>query len=75
MKGGDNMKWSPILHGVSAIAGVLGLLALFAAWFARAEGTVLGLTQAHLFNDAMSLLLASIAFGLGTLIHMKQEKS
>ena len=67
------MKWSPILHGISAITGVLGLLAIFGAWIATANGSFLGVSEQHLFNDAMSLLLASVAFGIGTLIHLKEE--
>ena len=67
------MKWSPILHGISAITGVLGLLALIAAWIAGA-GNFLGFSQEVHFNDAKTLLLASIAFGIGTLIHLKEEK-
>ena len=59
---------------MTAIAGVLGLLSLFGAWLATAKGTALGLSESHLFNDTMSLLLVSVAFGVGTLIHMQQEK-
>ena len=68
------MKWSPILHGISATAGVLGLGALIATWIASVNGQFLGMTEEHLFNDATGLLLASIAFGIGTLIHLKGEK-
>ena len=68
------MKWSPILHGVAAIAGVVGVLALLGAWIAGSEGNVLGFDQAHLFEDAKSLFLASIAFGVGTLVHLMEEK-
>ena len=67
------MKWSPILHGFSAITGVLGALALLAAWIAG-DATFLGFNQGHLYNDSMTLLLVSIAFGIGTLIHFKEEK-
>ena len=67
------MKWSPILHGIAAIAGVLGVLTLVAAWIAG-SGTFLGFTQAHLFEDTKTLLLVSIAFGIGTLIHLKEER-
>lgn len=69
------MKWSPILHGVSAVSGILGLLSIIGAWLARESGTVLGLSQGHLYNDATVLLLASVAFGVGTLIHRAKEVS
>jgi len=68
------MKYTKILHGGAAIAGVLGVLSLISAWIAEIGGTFLGLSQAHLYNDAMSLLLVSIAFGIGTLIHIHLEK-
>ena len=67
------MKWSPILHRIALVSGVLGVLALIAAWIAS-SGTFLGFTQAHFFEDAKALLLVSIAFGIGTLIHQNQEK-
>jgi len=68
------MKWSPILHAVAAIAGILGVLALFTAWIAAYQGSFFGFSEEHWFNDAKSLFLASIAFGIGTLIHLKEEK-
>ena len=68
------MKWTPILHGIAATAGVIGILALLAAWIAAANGSFLGLSEEHFFNDAKSLLLVSIAFGIGTLIHRQEEK-
>ena len=67
------MKWSPLLHGIAAITGILGALALISSWLAG-TGTILGLSQNHLFNNATGLLLASIAFGIGTLIHMQQGR-
>ena len=66
------MKWSPILHGIAAVAGIVGALALIAAWIAG-QGTFFGLPQEHFFEDAKALLLVSIAFGIGTLIHLKEE--
>ena len=68
------MKWSPILHGVAAVSGVVGVLALIGAWIATANGSFLGLSEGHLFNDAIALLLVSIAFGIGTLIHHYEER-
>ena len=69
------MKWSPTLHGISAIAGIAGLLSLIGAWIAGLTGTVFGLNEAHLFSDANALLLVSIAFGIGTMIHLQEEKN
>lgn len=68
------MNCTPILHATSAITGVLGLISLIGAWIAGSDGMVMGFDQAHLFNDAQSLFLASIAFGVGTMLHMKMGK-
>lgn len=68
------MKWSPILHMIAMITGIIGFLALVGAWIATVNGTFLSQTEQHLFNDAISLLLVSIAFGIGTLIHQNEEK-
>ena len=62
------------MHGIFAIAGVLGVLAIIAAWVAG-SGTLFGLSEGHFFEDAKALLLVSIAFGIGTLIHLKEEKN
>lgn len=71
------MKFSTILHGVSAVTGVAGLLALVAAWVSGAmAGDFWGFSQAqqHLYFDAITLILLSIASGIGTLVHFKEEK-
>ena len=67
------MKFSQILHGIAAISGVVGFLALIVAWVAGTNGTFIGFSQQHLYNDTTGLLLISIAAGLGTLIHLKLE--
>jgi len=67
------MKWSPILHMVAFISGILGVLALIGAWIATVNTSFLGLSEGHLFNDAIALLLVSISFGIGTLIHHHEE--
>lgn len=33
-----DIKWSPILHAVAAISGILGVLALVSFWIAAAKG-------------------------------------
>lgn len=68
------MKWSPLLHTIAALAGVFGVIAIFAGWILGFRGTLFGLSQAHLFNNGMMLLLISIAFGIGTLIHQREEQ-
>lgn len=69
------MKWSPILHGIAAFAGILGVVALLWFWIASAsDGIFLGITAEHAHDDAVALLLVSIAFGIGTLIHRSQEQ-
>lgn len=69
------MKWSPILHSIAAIAGVLGLLVALGGFVAEINGDFLGYSREHIFADAAILLLISIAFGIGALIHRSQEKT
>jgi len=65
------MKWSNVLHWISAISAVIGVLFFLAALF---NVSLLGLSRSNLFNDAPTFLLISIAFGVGTILHMKLEK-
>ena len=67
------MKWSPILNGVAAISGVVGFLVLVMWWVALFREGTSPFSAEHLYDDAIALLLLSIAFGIGTLIHQKQE--
>jgi len=68
------MKWSPILHGVAAISGVVGLLALVMWWIALLREGASPFSAEHLYDDAIAFLLLSIAFGIGALIHQQQER-
>ncbi len=54
---------------------MLGIVAfLGASIVALTSNPILGLSEEHLFNDTASFFLMSIAFGIGTIIHMKLEK-
>lgn len=69
-----SIKWSPILHWIAFLSALAGVIFLASAWMATANGTFLGFSEEHLFNDAKALLLISIAFGIGTLIHQNEER-
>lgn len=68
------MKKSPFIHGVSIVAGILGVLALLAAWIAGEGGTTLGFSESHLFNDAIVLTLISISGGVCALYRRQLEQ-
>ena len=68
------MKWSPILHGVAAISGIVGFATLVIWWVVLARGGASPFAPEHLYEDAIAFLLLSIAFGIGTLIHQRQER-
>lgn len=69
------MKWSPILHGIAAITGVVGAATVIGWWIvlAKTVGFSTMFSPEHMYDDAVVLLLVSIAFGIGTLIHQRQE--
>ena len=68
------MKWSSILHGISAVSGIVGFLALIIWWIMLAREGASPFSAEHLYDDAIAFLLLSIAFGIGTLIHQREEK-
>ena len=67
------MKWSPILHMVTFISGIAGVLALIGAWIAGEGGRFLGIIQQHLFYDSFALFMFAILLALGTIIHQNEE--
>lgn len=69
----QNMKWSPILHGIAAVSGIVGFLSLVFWWIVLFAEGASPLSAEHLYNDAIALLLLSIAFGVGALVHQGQE--
>jgi len=70
------MKWSRILHAIAALTGIVGAASVVLWWvaLARTEGLSFMFTPEHMYDDAQILFLASIAFGIGTLIHLWGEK-
>ena len=69
-------KWASTLHIISAVAGVLGLIVIIGWWIVlfRLNGFSLFFEPDHMYKDAIILLLISIAFGVGTLIHHYEER-
>lgn len=67
------MKLSRLMHLTSILLGLVGALALIGAWTVGEEGAVLGLSQAHLFSDAIIFELMAIAASVCTLVRLKLE--
>ena len=68
------MKLSKLAHLLSIVFGIAGAFCLIGAWAAGDDGTFSGLSQAHLFNDAIVLELIAIAMAACTLVRMQLEK-
>ena len=68
------MKWSPILHGIAAISGIVGFVILIIWWVVLVRAGASPFSPEHLYDDAIAFLLLSIAFGIGTLVHQHEEK-
>lgn len=69
---GYNRAMGTIAVVVGRIAGTLAVLALLGAWIATARGgPVLGMSEQHLFNDAIVLTLMSIAGLLDGIVHRR----
>ena len=68
------MKLSKLIHLISILVGIVGAFALFGAWIAGEDGTFMGFSQGHLFNDAVVLELIAIAASICTLVRMQLEK-
>ena len=64
-----DMKKSHMLKKCSAIVGVLGILALFLAWWAESHGFILGFESRVWYNNAVVFLLVAIWFKLGAIYH------
>lgn len=70
----EGIKWSPILHGIAATAGILGILALFSWWVSLVLYPSFFFSPEHAYKDAVIFFLTSITFGIGALIHQNKER-
>ncbi len=62
------------MHGTAYVTGWLSVLALIGAWLAGENGTTLGFSQQHLYNDTIALALITIAVLLCAMIYLHQEQ-
>ena len=68
----DNKKATPIMVNLGRIFFALAFLALMGAWFTQLTGgTLLGMNQQHLFNDAIVLSLFGVGMFLDALWHSR----
>ncbi len=68
------MKISKILHLLSILFGISGLLALVGYYAVGQDGAIFGMNQAHLFRDAGILVAFALWFLLGAIHHLLLEK-
>lgn len=69
---GGHMSMTKIAINLGRFCGLLAFLALVGAWITQLTGGPLfGMSQQHLFNDAIVLSLFAIAGGLDGLLHSK----
>lgn len=58
--------------GIARLLSFVAFLALLGAWIAQVKGgTLMGLTQEHLFNDAIALALLGIAMFVDAYWHAR----
>lgn len=62
------------MHGISISASLAGFVALVGAWIAGDIGTFIGLSQGHLYADAIVLTLISISVGICALYRKHSER-
>lgn len=54
------MRLSSLMHGFSITVSLIGFAALLGAWFVGDTGTFVGLSQGHLYADAIVIMLIAI---------------
>ncbi len=70
----DMTQWSGKMHMATMAVATFGTLSLLGAWFVGDTGRILGLDREHLYLNAGVLLLLAIALGIGTIIHLLEER-
>ncbi len=68
------MKKSSLMHGTAYVTGWLSIFALIGAWVAGEDGTALGFSGQHLYNDTIALALITIAALLCATLYWHQEQ-
>lgn len=68
------MKLSKLLHVVSVMVGLVGVLSFLAAVFGGVDNNVFGATKADVLLCAGILMLIAIWLQVGTIHHMMLEK-
>ena len=67
------MKLSRLMHLASILLALAAGAALVGAWIAGDGGRFFGLSQPHLFSDAIVLALLAVAASSCTLVRLKLE--
>jgi uncharacterized protein YacL len=68
------MKLSKLMHVVSVIVGLIGVISFLAAVLGGADNRVLGITKIDALLCAGILILIAIWLQIGTIHHMMLEK-
>lgn len=71
----DHSRAARFFGGLGRVLVTVAGLALLGAWMTELTGRpFLGMSQQHLFNDAITTALLGIALLLDALLHLKQRQ-
>ena len=68
------MKLSKILHVISVVVGLAGVVSFTGAVLGGSDNLVFGITKADALTCAAVLMLIAIWAGIGTIHHLRLEK-
>ena len=69
------MKLSKLMHVVSVIVGLIGVVSFFGAVFGGSDNLIFGVTKADALLCAGILILIAIWIQIATIHHMMLEKT